>query len=52
VQILNDRYHYNKTLGNKAGRTTILAEDSPTETQIGVKLLTFSDEYQHHYWVN
>lgn len=43
---LGDRYQYQKTLGNKAGRTTILALDRQTETQVVIKLLTFSDEFQ------
>lgn len=43
---LGDRYHHQKTLGNKAGRTTILALDRQTETQVVIKLLTFSDEFQ------
>ena len=45
-KLLSDRYYYQKTLGNKAGRTTILALDQQTETQVVIKLLTFSDEFQ------
>jgi eukaryotic-like serine/threonine-protein kinase len=44
--LLPDRYQYQKTLGNKAGRTTILAVDQQTGNQVVVKLLTFSDEFQ------
>ena len=46
VELLPDRYQYQKTLGNKAGRTTILALDQQIGTQVVVKLLTFSDEFQ------
>ena len=43
--VLNDRYHYQETLGNKAGRTTILAEDSQSGQRVVIKLLTFSNEF-------
>jgi eukaryotic-like serine/threonine-protein kinase len=46
LELLPDRYQYQKTLGNKAGRTTILALDQQTKTQVVIKLLTFSDEFQ------
>ncbi len=46
VEMLPDRYQYQKTLGNKAGRTTVLAVDQQTGNQVVVKLLTFSDEFQ------
>lgn len=43
---LGDRYQYQKTLGNKAGRTTVMAEDLETQELVVIKLLTFSDEFQ------
>lgn len=43
---LGDRYQYQKTLGNKAGRTTLLAQDLETQELVVIKLLTFSDEFQ------
>lgn len=46
LEVLPDRYQYQKTLGNKAGRTTILALDQQIGTQVVVKLLTFGDEFQ------
>ena len=44
--LLPNRYQYQQTLGNKAGRTTVLAEDLETEELVVIKLLTFIDEFQ------
>ncbi len=44
--MLGDRYQYQQTLGNKAGRTTVLAQDLETQELVVIKLLTFSDEFQ------
>ncbi len=46
MELLPDRYQYQKTLGNKAGRTTILAIDQQAGQKVVVKILTFSDEFQ------
>lgn len=45
-QVLGDRYQTVELLGKKAGRQTWLAQDLQTQTQVVVKLLTFSSDFE------
>jgi eukaryotic-like serine/threonine-protein kinase len=46
MDILNDRFQIEKTLGKKAGRQTLLARDLHTQEQVVIKLLTFGNEFE------
>ncbi|MBD3882785.1 serine/threonine protein kinase [Phormidium tenue FACHB-886] len=44
--ILADRYQIQRLLGKKAGRQTLLARDLTAQTQVVLKLLIFSPEFE------
>ena len=46
MQLLDDRYEPQQSLGKKAGRQTWLARDLQTQELVVVKLLTFSHEFE------
>jgi hypothetical protein len=46
LQLLRDRYQLQEILGENAGRQTWLVLDIQSQSQLVVKLLTFSDRVQ------
>ncbi len=46
MELLHDRYQVEQSLGKKAGRQTLLAQDLQTQELVVVKLLTFNHEFE------